>query len=445
MAREFFSVLPYPEGGGATIARSTERTNMPETHKIGERQYQTVCDFLRDVLRGMDRGRIELQPPAYRIFLSPAGGTIFHETGNATQDHILGTWAINAFVALCELVAMGKDGADFKSIAGILDDLKHGNIENNAQDTDRAWSAGVAAAIVEIGHWEGSDITGREIHQAWYQGMIMQGREVPPPRRQWETLDQRDRDLDIHIARVFLQQLAINVDTEVRAQRAMGDDPVPTRMAEYLYRQMETEGKSAESLALNLTNNELAQLVIDARNDRDAAEIRHAKSEELRRNDHAAWTRLIDQRNITVQTLNELQGDHEAMAITVQQQAREIAQLNELRETLDREIVKLHSRLQSARDVANAEAAKIDSQRFTPQQAAFFATVVRSLTVPQSPTGIFAALTAETAAIRQLINARDITDPIGFARRCATVAACALALSDALGGDLAVADGARMP
>lgn len=551
MARESFNIVPYiVDGGGAMVSRSTDPANIPEIHKIGENEYQIMCVFLRDVIGGTQHGRVAPQPPAYTITLSPAGGTIAaRKPGGTTHNHILGVWAQNAFVALCELVEKGKKDSDFKYV--------YGAIFGNGTDPDRAWSDGVAAVIAEIGHWEGSEITGREIHQAWYQGMTMQGREVPIERRTWETLPDADRELDIHIARVFLQQMAINLDTEVRAQRAStdgadrtaGDDPrasigddardfimlrgkyarqdapdpgyiytdqgidpiidkrgaqilheflgvkvapppsdPPTRMPEYLYRQIETEGKSAESLAFNLTNNELAQLVIDVRKDRDDARARHGQSEDLRRKDNAAWNREIDQHNATRQTLNELRGDHEAMAIElvkacetmkadrqdfndrrnqlldqIDGQAREITKLEEtiasqedqigrknealaerdqLRKVLDAEIVKLNSRLQSTRDVVNAEIAKAEIAKqeikMTPglpfdQRDDIGWDFARQMTEAPLIGGAFmgvAAIGAELASVRTMSNNRSQReiDPVGFGKRLATIAGYALQL-----------------
>lgn len=43
-------------------------------------------------------------------------------------------------------------------------------------------------------------LTGRDVHREWRDGMLAQGREVAPERMSWETLDQRDRDLDDGIA-----------------------------------------------------------------------------------------------------------------------------------------------------------------------------------------------------------------------------------------------------
>lgn len=40
---------------------------------------------------------------------------------------------------------------------------------------------------------------GYVIWKAWRDGMLAQGREVAPERMAWETLDQRDRDLDAGI------------------------------------------------------------------------------------------------------------------------------------------------------------------------------------------------------------------------------------------------------
>lgn len=46
----------------------------------------------------------------------------------------------------------------------------------------------------------GLRITGRDVHREWRDGMLGQGREVAPERMNWDTLDQRDRDLDDLIA-----------------------------------------------------------------------------------------------------------------------------------------------------------------------------------------------------------------------------------------------------
>jgi hypothetical protein len=43
-------------------------------------------------------------------------------------------------------------------------------------------------------------ITGRDVHREWRDGMLAQGRDVAPERMAWDTLDQRDRDLDDRIA-----------------------------------------------------------------------------------------------------------------------------------------------------------------------------------------------------------------------------------------------------
>lgn len=43
-------------------------------------------------------------------------------------------------------------------------------------------------------------VNGQLIHRLWRDGMLAQGRHVAPERMAWETLDQRDRDLDDGIA-----------------------------------------------------------------------------------------------------------------------------------------------------------------------------------------------------------------------------------------------------
>ena len=43
-------------------------------------------------------------------------------------------------------------------------------------------------------------LTGRDVHAAWRDGMLAQGREVAPERMRWETLSEQDRELDDGIA-----------------------------------------------------------------------------------------------------------------------------------------------------------------------------------------------------------------------------------------------------
>lgn len=43
-------------------------------------------------------------------------------------------------------------------------------------------------------------VSGRDIHSAWRDGMLAQGRSVTQERMKWETLSQQDRDLDDGIA-----------------------------------------------------------------------------------------------------------------------------------------------------------------------------------------------------------------------------------------------------
>jgi hypothetical protein len=45
----------------------------------------------------------------------------------------------------------------------------------------------------------GRERLAREVHAAWRDGMIAQGREVAPERMEWETLSDHDRDLDRYI------------------------------------------------------------------------------------------------------------------------------------------------------------------------------------------------------------------------------------------------------
>lgn len=45
----------------------------------------------------------------------------------------------------------------------------------------------------------GSERLAQEVFEAWRDGMLRQGREVPPERREWWTLDERDKELDRYI------------------------------------------------------------------------------------------------------------------------------------------------------------------------------------------------------------------------------------------------------
>lgn len=40
----------------------------------------------------------------------------------------------------------------------------------------------------------------QEVHAAWRDGMIQQGREVAPQRMEWDTLSEQDQALDKYIA-----------------------------------------------------------------------------------------------------------------------------------------------------------------------------------------------------------------------------------------------------
>jgi len=41
---------------------------------------------------------------------------------------------------------------------------------------------------------------GREVHRSWLYNMLTQKRAVVPERMQWDTLEDRDKKLDIAIA-----------------------------------------------------------------------------------------------------------------------------------------------------------------------------------------------------------------------------------------------------
>ncbi len=60
-------------------------------------------------------------------------------------------------------------------------------------------------------------LDGRAVHAAWRDGMLRQGREVAPERMTWDTLDQRDRDLDNEIAVALASPAAIDVERLARA------------------------------------------------------------------------------------------------------------------------------------------------------------------------------------------------------------------------------------
>jgi len=45
----------------------------------------------------------------------------------------------------------------------------------------------------------GKERLGREVHAAWRDKMLAQGREVAPARLDWDTLEQEDRELDRYI------------------------------------------------------------------------------------------------------------------------------------------------------------------------------------------------------------------------------------------------------
>lgn len=413
MARESFNIVPYiAEGGGAMVSRSTDPANAPEVHKIGESAYQIVCDFLRDVIGGMEHGQIE------------------------------------------------------------------------TRETDRAWSDGVAAVIAAL---EDADAGGGIVHQAWYQGMTMQGRDVPTNRRAYHTLEARDRDLDRHIARVVLQQAALAAEENVRAARSLGDgadapksgtqivreflgekvtpppsDP-PVRMMEYLHRQILTQDLDGP-FTNNLTPAEWRQLVKDARRERDNAEARHAKSEELRRADNAAWaadrSEFNDRRNQLLAQIDGQAREIDKLEKTIASQEDQIGRKNEalaerdhLRKSLDAEIVKLNSRLQATRDVVNAEIAKAeiaksDSLPFDRNNIpgrGFWQMMEETPRIDGAFMGV-AAIGAELASVRMICNNRvqRESDPVGLGKRLATIAGYALQLyREDRNGDPTVANGAR--
>ncbi len=53
---------------------------------------------------------------------------------------------------------------------------------------------------------EGESPTGFEVHAAWRDGMLSQGRDVPKARMHWGTLTDEDRALDDYIAARLTRQ-----------------------------------------------------------------------------------------------------------------------------------------------------------------------------------------------------------------------------------------------
>jgi len=72
--------------------------------------------------------------------------------------------------------------------------------------------AALAAAPKEKANIE-IEILARAIHQEWRDGMVLeQGRKVSPERVQWETMDERDRELDRFIASRLLKTFSFGIN-----------------------------------------------------------------------------------------------------------------------------------------------------------------------------------------------------------------------------------------
>ena len=71
-------------------------------------------------------------------------------------------------------------------------------------ELSREWRDGICYARMKLADaalaTAAPALTGRDVHREWRDGMLAQGRDVAPERMTWETLDQRDRDLDDGIA-----------------------------------------------------------------------------------------------------------------------------------------------------------------------------------------------------------------------------------------------------
>jgi len=75
----------------------------------------------------------------------------------------------------------------------------------------RSASTNIAAAIRALkgsaDQQSASRMIGRDIHAAWRDGMIAQGRSVAKERMTWDTLTEQDRELDNGIAAALLSKL----------------------------------------------------------------------------------------------------------------------------------------------------------------------------------------------------------------------------------------------
>jgi len=54
----------------------------------------------------------------------------------------------------------------------------------------------------------GKERLGREVHAAWRDGMLQQGREVTAERMAWETLSEQDHALDRYIGERLARLIA---------------------------------------------------------------------------------------------------------------------------------------------------------------------------------------------------------------------------------------------
>lgn len=96
-------------------------------------------------------------------------------------------------------------------------------LRNIRDEFERGRNAALSAILTELSELEHSETIGIAVWRPWYTGMVMQGREVEPERRDWDLLDPRDQNLDIGIGTTIMQQLAILIETNVRAEWAMED------------------------------------------------------------------------------------------------------------------------------------------------------------------------------------------------------------------------------